>query len=59
MAKTVYKHSRLIHSLGFVKSQNWMMAQANRAIANGIKVTRVWTGNGKGRVLAEVIISTP
>lgn len=56
MTKIIYTHEKVSTVLGFVKSQDWLQAQADAALASGNKVVRVFSGEGKGRVLQEVIV---
>lgn len=57
MAKAIYKRSIIEKETGFVKTQDFLAAQANRAYENGMKVVRVWSGSGKSKVLDEVVLS--
>ena len=60
MSKTIYKRTILEPELGFVKTQNFLAQQANRGIESGkrtSRVVRVWSGEGKRKVLEEVIVA--
>lgn len=59
MAKTIYKRENLEPEYGVVGAQNFMMAQANRGINEPYcvkRVVRVFNGEGKRRMLQEVIV---
>lgn len=59
MAKTIYKREKLEPEYGVVGAQNFMMAQANRGINEPCRVkrvVRVFNGEGKRRMLQEVIV---
>ncbi|QAX91961.1 hypothetical protein [Klebsiella phage YX3973] len=58
MAKTIYRREKLESELGHVGAQNFMMAQAMHAYSNGKRVCRVFSGEGKQRVLEQVIVSS-
>ncbi|MEJ8687630.1 hypothetical protein S13e_00032 [Klebsiella phage VLCpiS13e] len=56
--RVVYKRTHLEPEFGAVKAQNFMMAQAMHAYSNGKRVCRVFSGEGKQRVLEQVIVSS-
>lgn len=56
--RVVYKRTHLEPEFGPVKTQNFMMAQAMHAYSNGKRVCRVFSGEGKQRVLEQVIVSS-
>ena len=59
MAKSIYKREKLEPEYGIVGAQNFMMAQANRGINEPYRVkrvVRVFNGEGKRRMLQEVIV---
>lgn len=56
--RVVYKRNYLEPEFGAVKTQNFMMAQAMHAYNAGKRVCRVFSGEGKRRVLEEVIVSS-
>lgn len=56
MEKTIYRREKLEPELGQVGAQNFMMAQAMHAYSNGKRVCRVFSGEGKQRVLESVIV---
>lgn len=59
MPKSIYKRKHLESEFGAVGAQNFMMAQANRGINEPYRVKRVvriWNGEGKQRVLEQVVI---
>lgn len=58
MTKAIYKRTQLEPEMGAVKAQNFMMAQAMHAYSNGKRVCRVFSGEGKQRVLEQVIVSS-
>lgn len=61
MSKTIYKRSIIEKELGFVKTQNFLAQQANRGIDSPLRtsrVVRVWSGEGKRKILDEVIIAS-
>ena len=60
MSKTVYRRKTLEPQLGYVATQNFMMQQAKRGIESPLstsRVVRVWSGEGKRKILDEVIIA--
>lgn len=57
MSKVIYKRTTMERELGFVAAQNFLLAQANQAYANGFRVVRVWSGSGKSKTLDEVVLS--
>nr|DAE85918.1 MAG TPA: hypothetical protein [Caudoviricetes sp.] len=56
--RVVYKRTQLEPEMGAVKAQNFMTAQAMHAYSNGKRVCRVFSGEGKQRVLEQVIVSS-
>lgn len=56
--RVVYKRTHLEPEFGAVKTQNFMIAQAMHAYSNGKRVCRVFSGEGKQRVLEQVIVSS-
>jgi hypothetical protein len=58
MTKAIYTRTQLEPEMGAVKAQNFMMAQAMNAYSNGKRVCRVFIGEGKQRVLEQVIVSS-
>lgn len=58
MTKAIYTRTQLEPEMGAVKAQNFMMAQAMHAYSNGKRVCRVFSGEGKHRVLEQVIVSS-
>lgn len=58
MAKTIYRREKLESELGHVGAQNFMAAQAMHSYSNGKRVCRVFSGEGKQRVLEQVIVSS-
>lgn len=59
MPKSIYLRKHLEPEFGVVGAQNFMMAQANRGISEPYRVKRVirvWNGEGKQRVLEQVIV---
>lgn len=58
MTKAIYTRTQLEPEMGAVKTQNFMMAQAMQAYSNGKRVCRVFSGEGKKRVLEQVIMSS-
>lgn len=56
--RVVYKRTHLEPEFGAVKAQNFMMAQAMHAYSNGKRVCRVFSGEGKHRVIEQVIVSS-
>lgn len=58
MTKAIYTRAQLEPEMGAVKAQNFMMAQAMVAYSNGNRVCRVFSGEGKQRVLEQVIVSS-
>lgn len=60
MSKTVYRRKTLEPELGFVGTQNFLMQQAKRGIDSPLRTSRVvmvWSGEGKRKVLDEVIVA--
>lgn len=60
MAKTIYRREKLEPELGYVGAQNFLMQQAKRGIDSPLRtsrVVRVWSGEGKRKVLDEVIVA--
>lgn len=57
MAKAIYKRSIIEKEMGFVATQNFLAAHANRAYENGMKVVRVWMHRDGVKVLDEVVLS--
>ena len=60
MSKTVYRRKTLEPQLGYVATQNFIMQQAKRGIDSPLRtsrVVRVWSGEGKRKVLEEVIVA--
>lgn len=60
MAKTVYRRKTLEPELGYVETQNFMMNKAKRGIESPLRTSRVvrlWSGEGKRKVLEEVIVA--
>lgn len=55
--RVVYKRTNLEPEFGTVKTQNFMMAQAMHAYNAGKRVCRVFSGEGKRRILEMVIVS--
>lgn len=58
MTKAIYTRTHLEPEFGAVKTQNFMMAQAMQAYNNGKRVCRVFSCEGKQRVLETVIVSS-
>ena len=58
MTKAIYTRTQLEPEMGAVKTQNFMMAQAMHAYNSGKRVCRVFSGEGKRRMLEEVIVSS-
>lgn len=61
MAKTIYRRKTLEPELGYVGAQNFLMQQAKRGIDSPLRtsrVVRVWSGEGKRKILDEVIIAS-
>lgn len=58
MTKAIYTRTQLEPEMGVVKAQNFMTAQAMHAYSNGKRVCRVFSGEGKQRVLEQVIVSS-
>ena len=61
MAKTIYRREKLESELGHVGTQNFMSKQARNAMesirVNSVnRVVRVFNGEGKRRVMDELII---
>lgn len=56
MTKAIYTRTQLEPEMGAVKAQDFMMAQAMHSYSNGKRVCRVFSGEGKQRVLESVII---
>lgn len=59
MPKSIYNRKHLEPEFGVVGAQNFMMAQANRGINEPYRVkrvVRVFNGEGKRRVLEQVVI---
>lgn len=60
MAKTIYRRKKLEQELGHVGAQNFMSKQARNAMESirVNRVVRVFNGEGKRRILAEVVVSS-
>lgn len=58
MAKTIYRREKLEQELGHVGAQNYMSKQARNAMESirVNRVVRVFNGEGKRRVMDELII---
>ena len=56
--RVVYTRTQLEPEMGAVKAQDFMAAQAMHAYSNGKRVCRVFSGEGKHRVLEQVIVSS-
>lgn len=58
MAKTIYRRDKLEQELGPVGAQNFMSKQARNAMESirVNRVVRVFNGEGKRRVMDELII---
>lgn len=59
MAKSIYLRKNLEHEFGELGAQNFLNAQANRGINEPYRVkrvVRVFNGEGKRRVLEQVVI---
>lgn len=59
MTKAIYTRTQLEPEMGAVKAQNFMMQQAKRGIESPLRtsrVVRVWSGEGKSKVLESVVV---
>ncbi len=59
MPKSIYLRKNLEAEFGVVGAQDFLNAQANRGVSEPYRVKRVvriWNGEGKQRVLEQVIV---